>query len=224
MRIRNRAASAIWKFVLVAVATYGLLDGSGILSGTYHTAFPHMFTNVSNIFAWAYFLVAAIRLVASKGDGAGVFAPQVKYTAMISLLVTALIAHFMLFDAMFKDGQLVWHLVAMHYVVPTMALLDWLLFDEKGKMVVWGPFAWLSLAAVYLVVVMIGAGPLGLDLGGGTTTGISRYPYTFLDPGISGVGGVALFIGAMIVAFILLGYVIFAIDKALGRVAKREAA
>ena len=222
MHIRNKTASVIWKFVLVAIGTYGLLDGSGILAGTYHTGFPHMFTNVSNIFAWAYFLIAAIRLVASKGDGAKVFAPQAKYTAMISLLITALIAHFMLFDAMFKDGQLVLHLVVLHYVVPIMALLDWLLFDEKGKMVVWGPFAWLSLAAVYLVVVMIGAGPLGLDLGGGTTAGITRYPYTFLDPAISGVDGVALFIGAMVVAFVVLGYLIFAIDKLLGRIANRK--
>ena len=222
MHIRNKTASVIWKFVLVAIGTYGLLDGSGILAGTYHTGFPHMFTNVSNIFAWAYFLIAAIRLVASKGDGAKVFAPQAKYTAMISLLITALIAHFMLFDAMFQNGQLVLHLVAMHYVVPIMALLDWLLFDEKGKMVVWGPFAWLSLAVVYLVVVMVGAGPLGLDLGGGTTADVSRYPYTFLDPAISGVGGVALFIVAMVVAFIVLGYLIFAIDKALGRIANRR--
>ncbi len=222
MHIRNKTASMLWKFVLVAVATYGLLDGAGILAGTYHTGFPHMFTNVSNIFAWGYFLVAAIRLAASKGEGAGVFAPQAKYTAMISLLITALIAHFMLFDAMFKDGQIVLHLVVLHYVVPAMAILDWLLFDEKGKMAVWGPFTWLSLAAVYLVVVMIGAGPLGLDLGGGTTAGVTRYPYTFLDPAISGVDGVALFIGAMVVAFVLIGYLIFAIDKALGRVAARR--
>lgn len=224
MCIRSKIASAIWKFVLVAVATYGLLDGSGILSGTYYTGFPHMFTNVSNIFAWGYFLVAATRLVASRVDKTEVFAPQAKYTAMISLLVTALIAHFMLFDAMFKDGQLVWHLVAMHYVVPAMAVFDWLLFDEKGKMAVWGPFAWLSLAAAYLVVVMIGAGPLGLDLGGGTTAGITRYPYTFLDPAISGTEGVALFIVAMLVAFVALGYLFFAIDRALGRIANRKPA
>ena len=51
MHIRNKVASALWKFVLVAVGTYGLLDGAGILAGTYHTGFPHMFTNVSNIFA-----------------------------------------------------------------------------------------------------------------------------------------------------------------------------
>lgn len=91
-----KTASVLWKFVLVAIATYGLLDGAGILAGTYHTEFPHMFTNVSNIFAWGYFLIAAIRLAASEDDETKVFAPQAKYTAMISLLITALIAHFKL--------------------------------------------------------------------------------------------------------------------------------
>lgn len=224
MHIRNKTASAVWKLALVLIATYGLLDGSGILAGAYLRDFPHMFTNVSNIFAWGYFLVAAIRFVAGKGDKNEVFAPQVKYTATISLLITALIAHFMLFDAMFRDGQLVWHLIVLHYVTPIMTLLDWLLFDEKGKMDVWGPFAWLSLVLVYLVVVVVGAGLFGLDLGGGTTADVSRYPYTFLDPAISGVEGVALFIGAMFVAFIAVGYLLFAIDRILGRIANKKQA
>ena len=218
MRIRSKTASIIWKVALLIVATYGLLDGAGLLTGTYDTNFPHMFTNVSNLFAWVYFLLAIVWLVSNRNnENAVTFAPVAKYTATISLLVTMLIAHFMLFDAMFKDGQLVWHLVALHYVVPIMTLLDWALFDEKGRMPVWGPFAWLSLVVVYLAVVMVGAGPMGLFLGGGTTADVSRYPYTFLDPGISGVGGVAAFCGGMLVAFIALGFVLFGIDRLLGK-------
>lgn len=222
MRIKNKTASIVWKIVILAVGTYGLLDGSGILAGTYHTSFPHMFTNVSNLFAWVYFLGAIIWLVRNRNDESAVtFAPQMKYTATISLLVTMLIAHFMLFDAMFQNGQLVWHLVAMHYVVPIMTILDWILFDEKGKMPVWGPFAWMSLVLVYLAVVMICAGPLGLDMGGGTTADITRYPYTFLDPAISGVGGVVAFCAGMLVAFIALGFAIRGIDRLLARMGAR---
>jgi len=40
MRIRNKTASALWRFMLVAFATYGLLDGAGILAGKYLTGFP----------------------------------------------------------------------------------------------------------------------------------------------------------------------------------------
>ena len=75
----------------------------------------------------------------------------------------------------------------------------------------------MSLVVAYLAIVMIGAGPLGMDLGGGTTANVSRYPYTFLDPGISGVGGVVAFCGVMLVAFVALGYVLFGIDRLLGR-------
>lgn len=222
MRVSSKTASIAWKVILLVVAGYGLLDGAGILAGAYEANFPHMFTNVSNLFAWVYFLLAIIWLVRNRDDGRAVtFAPTAKYTATISLLVTMLIAHFLLFDAMFKDGQLVWHLVAMHYVAPIMTLLDWVLFDEKGKMPVWGPFAWMSLVVVYLAVVMVCAGPLGLYMGGGTTGDVSSYPYTFLDPAISGVGGVAAFCGGMLVAFVALGYVLFGVDRLLGRLGSR---
>ena len=218
MRIDNKTASIVWKAVLLLFGAYGLLDGSGILAGAYQTGFPHMFTNVSNLFAWGYFLLAVIWLARNRTNGeATTFAPQAKYTATISLLVTMLIAHFLLFDAMFKDGQLVWHLVVLHYVVPIMTLLDWVLFDQKGKMPVWGPLVWMSLVVVYLAVIMICAGPLGLYMGGGTTADISRYPYTFLDPTISGVGGVASFCAIMLVAFVALGYILFGIDRLLGK-------
>ena len=223
MRIKSKMASIVWKAVLVAIATYGLLDGAGILEGAYKEGFPHMFTNVSNLFAWGYFLVAVVWLFRHRDDEAAVtLAPQAKYTATMSLLVTMLIAHFLLFDAMFRDGQLVWHLVVLHYVVPVMALLDWALFDEKGRMPVWGPFAWLSLVVVYLAVVMICAGPLGMNMGGGTTADISRYPYTFLDPGISGVGGVVTFCAVMLVAFVALGYVLLGLDRLLAKFGARR--
>ncbi len=221
MRIKSRALSIAWKAILVVVGTYGLLDGSGILAGAYTPNFPHMFTNVANIFAVGYFVLAIIKLLASGDDGRP-FAPVCKYTATISLLVTMLIAHFMLFNTLFDNGQLVLHLFAMHYVTPVMSILDWLLFDEKGKMPAWGPFAWLWLVLAYLVFTMVAVGVFGIYMGGGSTGDITNYPYTFLDPAISGVGGVAVFCGGMLVVFIVLGYVLFGIDRLLGRFVRRE--
>ena len=214
MMIRSRTACILWRAALLFFGLFGLLDEAGILTGSYHSNFPHMFTNISNMFAWAYFACALASTAAGRGDGK-VFAPFFKYTAMISLLVTMLIGHFMLFDALIQDGKLVLHLVVLHYIVPLMALLDWLLFDEKGKMPLWGPCSWISLALAYLAFSMIGAGLLGLDLGGGTTADITSYPYTFLDPAIAGPAGVAAFCSAMVAAFLLLGYLILGIDRFL---------
>ncbi|MBP3884108.1 MAG: Pr6Pr family membrane protein, partial [Olsenella sp.] len=188
------------------------------------TGFPHMFTNVSNLFAWGYFACATVWLVRHRDDDEAVtFAPVAKYTATMSLLVTMLIAHFMLFDAMFQNGRLVMHLVVLHYVVPIMVLLDWVLFDEKGKMPAWGPVSWLSLAAAYLAFTMVAVGVFGMNMGGGTTADVTRYPYTFLDPALSGAGGVAVFCAAMLVAFLALGYALFGIDRLLARRAWAQA-
>lgn len=217
MCIRNTSLSIAWKTILIVIGAWGLLDGSGILAGSYNHDFPHMFTNISNLFAWVYFTCAIAWLVSHRSDPHPMtFAPQAKYTATISLLVTMLIGHFMLADALFQDGKLVAHLVVLHYVVPIMTLLDWALFDQKGEMPIWGPLAWLSLVLAYLAFVMIAVGVFGMYMGGGTTATITNYPYTFLDPAISGVGGVVTFCGAMLAAFIVLGFVLLGIDRFLG--------
>lgn len=217
MGVKGLGASIIWKVALVLFATWGLLDGAGILGGHYDENFPHMFTNISNLFAWVYFICAIVWLARNRNQGRTTFAPVAKYTATVSLLVTMLIAHFMLFDAMFQDGHLQFHLVILHYIVPLMTLFDWLLFDEKGNMPAWGPFAWLSLIAAYVIVVMVAVNVFGAFMGGGTTADVTNYPYTFLDPSLSGVGGVLAFCAAVLVAFVALGYAIYGVDRALAR-------
>ena len=51
VRIKSRTFSIIWKLILLGFGTFGLLDGAGLLKGAFDPGFPHMFTNVSNIFA-----------------------------------------------------------------------------------------------------------------------------------------------------------------------------
>ena len=119
--------------------------------------------------------------------------------------------------ALVQDGHIVWHLIVLHYIVPIMTLLDWLLFDKKGEMPVWGPLTWESLALGYLAFSMIAVGVFGIYMGGGTTADVTNYPYTFLDPGIVGGGGVAGFCAGMIVLFVVLGYLLYGTDHLMAR-------
>lgn len=219
MRIANRDFSIVWKIAILVFGLWGLLDGSGILAGNYTSNFPHMFTNISNIFACGYFACAVVHMIRNKdAKDEDTFAPFFKYTATISLLVTMIIGHAMLFHALVQDGHIVWHLIVMHYVVPIMTLLDWLLFDKKGKMPAWGPLTWVSLALGYLAFSMIAVGVFGVYMGGGTTADITAYPYTFLDPAIVGTGGVFGFCAAMVILFIILGYILYGLDRWMGRI------
>jgi hypothetical protein len=133
-----------------------------------------------------------------------------------------LIGHFMVFDAMTQNGHIVWHLVVLHYIVPVMALLDWLLFDEKGRMPVWGPLAWISLAVGYLAFTMIAVGVFGIYMGGGTTADLTPYPYVFLDPAIVGAGAVIGFCAAMLAGFIALGYIMYGIDRLMASLSRHS--
>ena len=157
-----------------------------------------------------------------KSEGGDIFAPTFKYTATVSLLVTMLIGHFMVFDAMIQNGHIVWHMVVLHYIVPVMALLDWLLFDEKGRMPVWGPLAWISLAVGYLAFTMIAVGVFGIYMGGGTTADLTPYPYVFLDPAIVGAGAVIGFCAAMLAGFIALGYIMYGIDRLMASLSRHS--
>ena len=223
MSIRNKWLSVLWKIATVAVGTFGLLGGSGVLAGAYSPCFPHMFTNLSNMAVCLYFLAAAVAVCAGR-DVARPMLPQVKYTLTMSILVTMLIAHFMLFDTLMdSSGRVIPHMLCLHYIVPIMTLGDWLLFDEKGRMRAWGPLVWPSFLLGYAVFTLVFVGVFGGYMGGGTTADITRYPYTFLDPALSGWTGVAAFIGVVTIAVVVLGYVIFGLDRLLARLDARRA-
>jgi hypothetical protein len=95
-----------------------------------------------------------------------------------------------------------------------MVFLDYLFFDEKGKYKPQDPFLWLIIPALYVVFALV-RGFLGGEIG---DTG-SNFPYPFLDPTSTGMGVYiyALYLGVMLLAFLILGYIIFVIDKILAK-------
>jgi len=107
----------------------------------------------------------------------------------------------------------------LHYICPVMVFLDYLFFDEKGKYKPQDPFLWLIIPALYVVFALV-RGFLGGEIG---DTG-NNFPYPFLDPTSTGMGVymVTLYMGVMLISFLLLGYIIFAIDKILGKKYKDE--
>lgn len=136
---------------------------------------------------------------------------------MVAYLVGAVV--YMLSHLLFDNGTLDVTLLILHYIVPIGIVLDWLLFDTKGHMTPTGPLVWVVLPLAYVIYIMVSVNVFGLFMGA-LKLGPSRYPYSFFDVDALGAGSVALFIVAMLVAFIALGYVYFAIDHALAKRAK----
>jgi hypothetical protein len=107
----------------------------------------------------------------------------------------------------------------VHYFSPLMVLLDYFLFDRKGRFKAVYPLGWTLLPLAYLLYVFVFASLGGRFYYGGIA---SKYPYFFLNIeklGLAGVGKWILFIAA---AYLLLSYVLTGIDFVLGKLADRK--
>ena len=215
MQIRNKYLSAAWKLLASAAGTLGILLQCGVFSGKPDFSVLNYFTLMSNVLCAVYFLCAAVQLL----RGRPAFWKRAKGAMLLCILVTGLVYHFMLHGRFEMQGTLFWSNTLLHYVVPVMSLLDWLLFDEKGAYSWRDPFLWLLAPTGYFIYVVVrvhfGAilGPYG-----------SPYPYFFMDAGTLGWGLVLAINLGLLAGFLLLGLLLTAVDKALARVGRSCAA
>ena len=152
--------------------------------------------------------------------------PSVKGGVVLCIAITGLVYHFMLNGAMEAGVGAVAEVTfvevlantLVHYVVPIMTFLDYLLFSPKGGFKWKDPILWLSPAALYVVFILIRAEVSTATFAG--FSGQSRYPYPFVDVDLYGAGMVALMVLGILVGFLLLGCLICGLDKLLGRKAR----
>ena len=98
----------------------------------------------------------------------------------------------------------------LHTVVPLLAVLDWLLFDERGRFRWRYALYWLAFPLGYLAFALI----RGLI--------VHRYPYPFIDVRDLGYDGVSISAVAFAVAFWVLGLLFVAIDHLGDRLLRRR--
>ncbi|WP_246595825.1 Pr6Pr family membrane protein [Actinoplanes auranticolor] len=98
----------------------------------------------------------------------------------------------------------------LHTVVPLLAVLDWLLFDERGRFRWRHALYWLAFPLGYLAFALI----RGLV--------VDRYPYPFIDVGDLGYDGVSISSAGFAAAFWILGLLFVAIDHWSGRLLRRR--
>lgn len=104
--------------------------------------------------------------------------------------------------------------VLLHIVTPTLALLDWLLFETHTALRWRTALLWLAYLFGYLGFVLIRG--LLIDASLVSSNG-TRYPYPFVNVDRIGYGGVAVNTALYASAFWLLGLVLIALNQWLAR-------
>jgi hypothetical protein len=95
--------------------------------------------------------------------------------------------------------------VTLHYITPALYLIYWLLCVTKGKTNYRDCGFWLLPGLLYVIYA----------LARGALTGL--YPYPFLDAANAGYPAVMLNTGLLLVFFLVLGFVLVALDHMLAR-------
>ncbi|MDR3125641.1 MAG: Pr6Pr family membrane protein [Candidatus Nomurabacteria bacterium] len=214
MYIHNLKLATVFRVLLVAVCLYGLVAIFSV-SGFSGQELLSFYTIDSNIAVLAFFSWLLFYTWRRPKQELPSWCLTVKGAVMFGIVLTFLVYHFILSPTLFSvsDGQ--WAFaqspmnIALHYIVPLMTLVDWLLFDKKGNFKRWMPLVWLAIPSVHLVFVLIRAQFSTFSLTG------SHYPYFFIDIDTYGIGQVALNVLGLAVCLIILGYIFYLIDWAL---------
>jgi hypothetical protein len=98
----------------------------------------------------------------------------------------------------------------LHTVVPLMAVLDWLVFDARGRFRWAYALYWLAFPLGYLAFALV----RGMIVG--------RYPYSFIDVNDLGYRGVTVSAVVFAVAFWLLGLLLVTADRLPARQAQGD--
>ena len=168
-------------------------DGDGGLAELW--ALMRYFTILTNAFVAVIWAREALGSRVSGGVLAGM---------TLSIVMVGIVYHALLAPDEPLQGARFWTDLIFHTLSPVACLLWWFAFAPKTLRIQQVPY-WLIWPMGYCAYALIR----------GQVTG--DYPYFFFDIGRSGVGFVAGYIVALVVAFAIMGVILWAIARQLSR-------
>ncbi len=161
------------------------------------------FTNLTN----ALVVVLAGALLVGRGRLARwVAAPPVQAAISLYIVFVGLGFWFLLGGPEPIDRWWLWIPEATaHTLSPILGLVFWVRHVPTGSLRPRHPVLWLAYPIAYLAYWLV-RGPI-----------VGSYPYFFTDVDALGYGGVAIWSGALIVAFVVLGTSMLAVDRTRAR-------
>ena len=158
------------------------------------------FTNLANLFAAGVLLWAAW---AVPPPASATSAAVVRAMAVINMLVVGVVVSTLLRDV--DLGSLLpWVNFVLHYLMPCVVVLDWILLPPRERFHVRELLLCLISPLAYLSYVLIRGSFVGW------------YPYPFLNPAnVGGYGGVMLYAMGIAVVFIVGGWALLALANRL---------
>lgn len=205
----NRIASLVYRSIFITFSFIGLFLSSKILEGTFNTHLFVYYTYLSNILCFIVMLLVLIynikKVCSGEVIGYNEHIKRIKGASTIAILITGVVYHLLLGDPSADDFFTLQNLI-VHYIVPLMFVLDWIIFDRKKSYSVIDPLTWLAIPAVYFIYALIRGAIVGPN-------DELQYAYFFIDVNEYGYGGVMIWALVLTAAFTIVGYLMFLYDR-----------
>ena len=208
--IKNRTVKLMFQTAFCTLGILGIIASFGTFNYTFRSDFYVHFTNLSNYLCIGIMFIELIETVKKKEDSYTTKLPLLKFIGLTAILLTFFIFNFIL--AGDREPALNFYInsVLFHIILPIMYLIDWILFYEHKKIKWYYPLVSVSFPVIYAIFIFIRAWILDFN-----PEAPYIYPYFFLNLDELGVVGVVKWIGILSVVFVIIGYIMFIIDKVL---------
>lgn len=221
---RRRTLQLIFQTFYLTLSLVACVGSVGFFQMKFTGDFYTYFTNLC-CYLCTGVMAAELVQTARKLENSYVSAvPVLRFITIPGLIVTFLVFNLLLAKDPARDPALNFQVecILCHIVLPILYLLDWLVFYEHGRVRrSWALLA-ATLPAAYLLFVFVHAALRHFDTSimnyAGTDPVI--YPYFFLNPDRVGAAGIALWSCGLLVAFVAIGFLLYLLDRLLGRFSK----
>ena len=103
----------------------------------------------------------------------------------------------------------------VHFIVPVLTWIEFLVFQPKGSFKLVDPLRWLLAPVAYFIFIMIKARYVSTSTYG---EGIKKYPYFFMDVETYGPWQLVKYVLIFTIVTLIIGYIIRTIDFILGMI------
>ena len=206
--IKNRTVQLMFQTAFCTLGILGIVASFGTFNYEFRSDFYVHFTNLSNYLCIFIMFVELIETIKKNRNDYTSKLPLLKFIGLLAIMLTFIIFNFILADDREMYLNFMINSVLFHIVLPVMYLLDWILFYEHKKIRWYYPLISVSFPVLYAIFIFIRAWILDFN-----PEAPYIYPYFFLDLNELGVFGVLKWIGILSLVFIVVGYLIFGLDK-----------
>ena len=220
--IKNRTSQLVYLSMACAVGVIAMLASVGVFDGAFRWDFYIHFTNLSNYLCLGILIAELIGVIKKSENSYIKTAPCLKFIGLLAILLTFFVYNIML--APTKSMQINFSIfsISLHVIMPVLYVVDWILFYDRKATWIY-PLISVVFPLIYVAFVFIHAAcfKFNANIINFAGTGPHIYPYFFLNVDQIGFGGVAKWILILAVAFIVLGYIMFGVDKLISKCRKK---